>query len=799
MEKIREIVQFNIIHETNSEPREQHYHQNLDLLYVLEGTVDVVLDDKEYHLEPEDMILINSNKRHKFENSGNLLAVRFAIDYYLLSQTVGTTQILFLCNSVIDKSTAYDRLRKQMQEIIKCFYTGSNSDSCHLQSLYYQMLHILIANFMVKTDEVKILFDNNVQKERIGEIQSYIQGHYQSAISLNDLAEKMYLTPAYLSKYIKKKFGMTFIDYLNNIRLFHAVDELIYTDKSLTHIAMDNGFCTSAAFNKSFKKMFNVSPGEYRRNAESRTLENEENQNDEQGKQEIISYINNVYTNHAKNSLDKEIIEVDSTDYKTRCVDDVRVINIGNVYMLLQQEARDQLLILKEKLGINYIRVWNVFAPDICIRADGEYSFHKLDNVLDFLTDQGIKLYMELGQKPTLLMYAPDRYINNEKEQINVFEYEYYKKLIKDLSIHLVNRYGVEEIEKWFFEFWNNPKLNMGRADGDYYKYFDMIYSTLKKISEDIQVGGPGLILGYEKDLSLKVFDIWKRREIKPDFLSFGSYQYISVKEGNYIYGKKSIDKDYVVHQVSEIKKALKDCGFTEPRIHLDEWNYTISNRNIISDSCEQAAYIMKNYIDMIGLVDVMAYWHGLDLYTENYDTNTLLCGDSGLISRDGIKKPSFYAIEFLNRSYSREILRFANGLVSTNGRGSFSIICHNFKALSDEYIDMEEDEIKIKDLDNFLEDTNDINLQYILKNVQNGSYQVKTYYINQEYGSVQDLWKRLDLSNSMESEEINFIKQHANPNMEMQKLSVSNGNLEINCNLKPMEIRLIEVKYQFG
>ena len=106
MEKIREIVQFNIIHETNSEPREQHYHQNLDLLYVLEGTVDVVLDDKEYHLLPEDVILINSNKRHKFENSGNLLAVRFAIDYYLLSQTVGTTQILFLCNSVIDKNSA---------------------------------------------------------------------------------------------------------------------------------------------------------------------------------------------------------------------------------------------------------------------------------------------------------------------------------------------------------------------------------------------------------------------------------------------------------------------------------------------------------------------------------------------------------------------------------------------------------------------------------------------------------------------------------------------------------------------
>ena len=45
--------------------------------------------------------------------------------------------------------------------------------------------------------------------------------------------------------------------------------------------------------------------------------------------------------------------------------DDVRVINIGNIYMLLQQEAREQLLVLKEKLGITHIRVWNIFAENI--------------------------------------------------------------------------------------------------------------------------------------------------------------------------------------------------------------------------------------------------------------------------------------------------------------------------------------------------------------------------------------------------------------------------------------------------
>ena len=789
-------MQFNIIHESSSEPREQHYHQNLDMLYVLSGSVDVVIDDKEYHLKEEDMILINSNKRHKFENSGDLLAIRFAIDYYLLSQTVGTTQMLFLCNSAVDKNSAYDKLRHQIKEIIRYYYTEGNGDKCYLQALYYQMLHVLIANFMVKTEEAKVLFDHNSDKERISEIQSYIQGHYQSPISLNDLAEQMFLTPAYLSKYIKKKFGMTFIDYLNNIRLFHAVDELVYTNKSLTHIAMDNGFCTSAALNKSFKKVFNMSPGEYRKSAEK--CAEQVAKEDEIGKQEIISFIENESSKLNTGKVNQKRVEVDASVYKKKYVDETRVINIGSIYMLLQQEAQEQLLELKEKLGITHVRVWNVFALNTCIREQETYSFHKLDNVLDFLVDNDIKLYMELGQKPTLLMYAPERYINPDSKEIKLFEYDFYKKLIKDLSIHLVNRYGIEEIEKWYFEFWNNPLLKIGEENGEYYRYFDLIYKTFKNISEDINIGGPGLVLGYEKALADKVFAIWIKREIWPDFISFGSFQYISFTDGQFIYGKKSLDKDYVINQVSVMKQSMADIGFNVKEFHLDEWNYTVSNRNVISDSCEHAAYIMKNYIDMIGLVDVMCYWHGLDLYAEYYDTNSLLSGDAGLISRDGIKKPSFYAVEFLNRSYCNEIARNENGIISTNGRGSYSIVCHNFKPLSEKYLDIEEDLIQIKDIDHYIQDTEDLGMKCILDNVQNGNYQIKTYYINPEYGSVQDMWKRLGLAESMESEEIQFIKQHANPNMEMEQVEVNDNKLEIDFSLKATEIRFIEIKYQF-
>lgn len=84
---------------------------------------------------------------------------------------------------------------------------------------------------MINMDDSRFENWDSQNRIRIKNIQNYIQANYQSQISLNDLAQRLYLSNAYLSKYIKKNLGMTFIEYLNNVRLFHAVDEILYTEK----------------------------------------------------------------------------------------------------------------------------------------------------------------------------------------------------------------------------------------------------------------------------------------------------------------------------------------------------------------------------------------------------------------------------------------------------------------------------------------------------------------------------------------------------------------------------------------
>ena len=100
---------------------------------------------------------------------------------------------------------------------------------------------------------------------RLQQIENYIQANYSLPISMKQLSEKLYLSNGYLSRFFKKNYGMSFADYLTNVRLHHAVDQLLYTDFPITRIEYDNGFPSVAAFEKAFKKEYGETPSAMRR------------------------------------------------------------------------------------------------------------------------------------------------------------------------------------------------------------------------------------------------------------------------------------------------------------------------------------------------------------------------------------------------------------------------------------------------------------------------------------------------------------------------------------------------------
>ena len=102
------------------------------------------------------------------------------------------------------------------------------------------------------------------REERITQIISYVQSHYQS-VTLDDLVEEFHLTKPYLSKYIKEKSGETFQDVVKNERMKRAKNLLKGTSMSVESIATEVGYENVENFNRLFKKSFNMTPLQYRK------------------------------------------------------------------------------------------------------------------------------------------------------------------------------------------------------------------------------------------------------------------------------------------------------------------------------------------------------------------------------------------------------------------------------------------------------------------------------------------------------------------------------------------------------
>lgn len=100
-------------------------------------------------------------------------------------------------------------------------------------------------------------------KEIVNAIR-YMYLNYQNVISLGELSQLLAMNPSYFSKYFKKKTGINYVTFLNNIRIEKAKEYLKYTDYSIVQIALEVGFANETYFSRLFKNIEHLSPAAYR-------------------------------------------------------------------------------------------------------------------------------------------------------------------------------------------------------------------------------------------------------------------------------------------------------------------------------------------------------------------------------------------------------------------------------------------------------------------------------------------------------------------------------------------------------
>ena len=189
-----------------------------------------------------------------------------------------------------------------------------------------------------------------------------------------------------------------------------------------------------------------------------------------------------------------------------------------------------------------------------------------------------------------------------------------------------------------------------------------------------------------------------------------------------------------------------------------------------------------------------MGFWHGLDAIDVFYDTRKLIYGGGGILTKDGIKKPSFYAFEFLKQLGGELLTIGDHHIITKDSSGAITCLCYNRIEYS--YYYYMQDVTEQKDLAKYFQNGEKVILELEFTNLeQDGRYLISEEVVNNYNGSVQDEWKNLGNQEELGKAEIQYLKNICIPRIHKKQLTCADGKLSFHIEMEPHEMRLIHIE----
>ena len=264
---------FNLAkHNLTSEPYFMHFHDYVEVSLLAQGTGMQNINGTEYHMPTYTLTVMHHHDCHRYYNlSPDNLLYNLSLLPSLLSDellkklnNLPFDKICVLPEHVGKTVLAIMDALAYAQDCYKDYPANFASPLC--QSLVEIFLHHYTLLPSSSADAAGGILQNSL---------IYINEHYTTALSLNEIAEYTKCCPSYLSEYFHKKMGMTIKQYINVMRLKHAKKLLISSDLPIMSICFECGFSSLASFNRNFLATEKMSPSAYRTayNAANNTMQ----------------------------------------------------------------------------------------------------------------------------------------------------------------------------------------------------------------------------------------------------------------------------------------------------------------------------------------------------------------------------------------------------------------------------------------------------------------------------------------------------------------------------------------------
>ncbi len=653
-----------------------HFHDELEVIFVLDGTVKVKDGYYTYSLKKDDVLIINDRELHSINRTRepNIILI-YQIDLQFFSQFHSN-----LSNPFFVTDTSYhveglneplEKLRKLMAitmlEVINkaagykdriidsanAFITGLNNDF-----QYFSMDEGKFVNEMKNKG-------NKILAERVHRITDFIYENYDRKLTLQEIADREHLSIYYLSHVIKESMGLSFQDFLNFVRVEQSEKLLLGTNRKTSEISFECGFSASRYYIKYFEKWYGCHPDEYRQIYSKKIIGNELNAN-------VSHYVPESILSILKNRFNNEY-----SNYGNNNGSSIKSIEINCM-----------------KEGKNY-------------RAK-----HFIDTFL--IQDSTQYLYAENLKR--LKEVCNDLKIKNVKVSLNSFVEPIALKNIMDMDYKV----------KLSFDYPQNQQA-----------FDDIIFKLRMIIRKDPQI--------FQK-------------------LFFE----LVISES---------DKEKAKTTISQIKEVMG----TPFNIKVQEYQQE-SEINYLNDSILKVPFILKN------ILESCKEQKNLDLCGDT-NTHAFLSGEPGIITRWGIKKPSYFAYQMLAELEGEEIAK-DKGYIIIKNEDTIKILLYASEVTPKDYKELKSPDELLSIIENTRTDN-----QWVLKLKElKGHYKIKRYKLNKS-NCIFTLYSNLGFPETLTLKEEQMITWASYPGVSIKETIVDNGVLDIHSNMDEFSAELIIVE----
>ena len=295
-------------------------------------------------------------------------------------------------------------------------------------------------------------------------------------------------------------------------------------------------------------------------------------------------------------------------------------------------EFAEALRMAHDELGVRAVRAHAILHDDLGVyrEVDGHpvHDFTGIDRIYDRVVAIGLRPVVEVGFMPRQLARDPDATVFEYRGIISPpKDWGRWHALVTDLTAHLVDRYGRDEVRGWGFEIWNEANLESfwSGTREEYFQLYDVSARAVKSVDPGLLVGGPAsAAVGWIDDL----LDHVGRSGTPIDFLS------------THTYGNAPLD----------LRPIAARYGRPGLALWWTEWGAHATHFNRAHDSVWSAAYLARGMVSAMGRIDALAYWTVSDHFEELGRPSSLLHGGFGLLGIGNLRKPRWWALWMLEQ-----------------------------------------------------------------------------------------------------------------------------------------------------